>query len=112
MKSYQAGVWLVWYKGSSRIGISYHIVQAASNNRPWIGTILINPAYRSNGLGKEIISFITNGLYQKGHKVVDAAVPIHQNKWIEFLSSCQFEQYKIEEEKNQAYLLFVKPIEE
>lgn len=43
--SYQMfnGQWRLWYKNNNRIGISYHIEWSPSNERPWIGTILIHP---------------------------------------------------------------------
>lgn len=31
--------------------------------------------------------------------------------WSNFLSNCGFEQYKIEKEEEETYLLFIKPIE-
>nr|WP_239585873.1 GNAT family N-acetyltransferase [Bacillus mesophilus] len=108
---YQEGNWYVWLNGSQRVGVSYYVEHAPSNNRAWIGTILVNSAHRSAGIGKAILKLITEKLKRKGHKVVYAAVPIHQNKWISFLSSCQFEQYKLEKEDELTYLLFVKPIE-
>ncbi|WP_456275641.1 GNAT family N-acetyltransferase [Bacillus sp. AK128] len=111
LELYQEGTWSVWFEGENRVGISYYVENAASNNRPWIGTVLVASAYRSRGIGKEIVSMLMKDLQREGHKVVYAAIPIVQDFWIKFLSSCGFEQYKIEKDHDRMYLLFIKPIE-
>ncbi len=105
------GIWSVWYAAETKIAISYSVEQAPSNGRPWIGTLIIEPTFRQKGWGKKIVRKLTSDFQNNGHQIVYAAVPLHQNDWISFLSSCGFEQYKLEKEKNNTYLLFVKPLE-
>lgn len=111
LEQYQDGIWSVWYKNNKSVGISYHIEAARSNLRPWLGTILVDPDCQRQGVGKNIVDLITFELGQKGHKVVYAAVPVEQHSWVQFLSTCGFEQYKIEKENDRMYLMLVKPIE-
>ncbi len=104
------GEWFVWTVDNKKIGISYSVEQAPSNQRPWIGTILVDPLCRQKGYGKLIIECLVSEFQEKKHKVVYAAVPINKNHWISFLSSMGFEQYKVEDVENKTYLIFVKPL--
>jgi GNAT superfamily N-acetyltransferase len=113
IKSYDTlqGKWSIWYLDSKKIAFSFYVEQALSNNRPWIGTIVVEETYRSKGIGKRIMQCLCGKFQDRGYKIVYAAVPIQQNKWISFLSSCGFEQFKLEKDGEKTYLLFVKPLE-
>ncbi|KAA0548082.1 GNAT family N-acetyltransferase [Bacillus sp. BGMRC 2118] len=104
------GEWLVWCEEDKEIGISYSVDQAQSNGRPWLGTILVHPAYQRSGYGKSVISQLVKRWSAKGEKVAYAAVPIMRQEWISFLSACGFEQYKIEKEGDKTYLLCIIPL--
>jgi GNAT superfamily N-acetyltransferase len=114
LKSFDAlqGTWSVWYLDSEKVAFSFYVERAPSNNRPWIGTILVEESYRSKGIGKRIMKCLFEDLQNRGHKIAYAAVPIQQNNWIRFLSCCGFEQFKLEKDEEKTYLLFVKPLEE
>ncbi|MBM6618609.1 GNAT family N-acetyltransferase [Bacillus suaedaesalsae] len=113
MKKYEHvnGVWLIWSDENREIGISYTVEHAQSNGRPWVGTLLIHPQYQRNGYGKTIITQLLHTWADKGEKIAYAAIPIMQHGWISFLTSCGFEQYKIEKEYDKTYLLCIKPLE-
>ncbi|MFD1735660.1 GNAT family N-acetyltransferase [Bacillus salitolerans] len=109
---YLQGQWLVWKENNSLVGISFLVESAPSNNRPWIGTIIVRKDKRRHGMGSSIIAKLLAMLKQDGHKIAYAAVPIENSSWINFLTICGFEQYKIEKnEDNKIYLLFVCPLE-
>nr|WP_272495819.1 GNAT family N-acetyltransferase [Bacillus pinisoli] len=109
MDKYQDGDWLVWYKNKARVAITYHVEHAPSNNRPWIGTVLVSPSERRLGIGKKVVEQLRGELSERGHKAVYAAVPVERNQWIQFLASCGFEQFKLEKENDKMYLVFVLP---
>ncbi|MFZ3588099.1 GNAT family N-acetyltransferase [Bacillus sp. DJP31] len=104
------GKWSVWYVDNIKMAITYCVENASSNLRPWVGTIIVEPAFRQKGWGKKIVHRLTTDFQKNNHQIVYAAVSIHQNIWISFLASCGFEQYKIEKEDGKTFLLFVKPL--
>lgn len=104
------GRWLFWSLSSIQIGISYTVEWSPSNEKPWIGTILIRRDYRMKGFASTIINQICEEFRQKGEKAVFAGCPINQNQWIKFLANCQFEQFKVERnELGKEYSVLVRP---
>ncbi len=107
------GQWRVWQDESGNdIGISYMVEWSPSNEKPWIGTILIHPSNYRKGFGKMVIEQYKEELSKKGNKVLFAACPIYRDSWLQFLGSCGFEQFKVEkEEKTQKeYMITVLPL--
>ncbi|WP_328214048.1 GNAT family N-acetyltransferase [Bacillus atrophaeus] len=106
------GSWLVWEKDDLPIAVSYHLEWAPSNGKPWLGTVLVDPAEEKKGYARTIIEKIGQTLNEK-HKAVFAAVPINRNEWILFLSQCGFEQLKLEKDENgKQFIILVKPLAE
>ncbi|MDQ0927354.1 GNAT superfamily N-acetyltransferase [Bacillus atrophaeus] len=106
------GSWLVWEKDGLPIAVSYHLEWAPSNGKPWLGTVLVDPAEEKKGYARTIIERIGQTLNEK-HKAVFAAVPINRNEWILFLSQCGFEQLKLEKDENgKQFIILVKPLAE
>ncbi|MDQ0231318.1 GNAT family N-acetyltransferase [Metabacillus malikii] len=106
------GEWRVWQYNEHIIGIVYSMEWSPSNEKPWLGTILIHPDYRRKGFAKLIINQIADKLKQQGHSAIFAACPSHRYSWLTFLSNCGFEQFKYEkdEEKLKEYIITVKPL--
>jgi GNAT superfamily N-acetyltransferase len=105
------GRWLVWIHDGQKIGLTFTVDQSPSNGRPWLGTVLVDSAYRRQKFGEKMINLLLEEWAENGHKVAYAAIPIMQHGWSAFLSMGGFEQYKIEKDKEHTYLLFVKPLE-
>lgn len=112
--SYQMfnGHWRIWSVNNNRIGISYHMEWSPSNERPWIGTILVHPDYRLMGFGQNIIEKIGHELKSKGHKTCYVGCSIYQEGWLRFLGKCGFEQIKIEKDiaTSKEYMISVMPL--
>lgn len=105
------GNWLVWMKSNEMIGISFHLDWAPSNEKPWIGTVLIDHQHRKQGMGKEIIGQISAVLKQDGHKAIFAGCPASRLDWLQFLGICGFEQLKSEKDTHgKEYIISVKPV--
>ncbi len=106
------GTWTIWKDGDTYIGVSFMIEWSPSNEKPWLGTILIHPSNHLQGYGKRIINQYKEDLALKGHKVLFAGCPIYRTSWIRFLGNCGFEQFKIEkDELNQKeYMISVLPL--
>ncbi|MFY4773698.1 GNAT family N-acetyltransferase [Metabacillus sp. RGM 3146] len=105
------GEWLVWHKEDQPIGISYHMEWAPSNEKAWLGTILVEAGYRKKGYGKKIIDSIVNSLKAKGHKVVFAACPADRMNWVHFICHSGFEQLKIENSQDgKKYIILIRPV--
>ncbi|MCD7033950.1 GNAT family N-acetyltransferase [Metabacillus sp. GX 13764] len=109
MRSYQmiGGEWLVWKEADAPIGISYHAEWVPSNEKAWLGTLLLHPDCRNRGYGKKIIQAIAVNLKQAGHKVLFAACPEEQDNWTQFLCHCGFEQLKREIAQSGKYFLIL-----
>ncbi|MCY7767298.1 GNAT family N-acetyltransferase, partial [Bacillus inaquosorum] len=104
------GSWLVWEKNGQPVAVSYHLEWAPSNGKPWLGTVLVDPAEEKKGNARIIIERISKSLRDK-HKAMFAAVPIDRSEWILFLSQCGIEQQKTEnDEKGKSFLILVKPL--
>jgi GNAT superfamily N-acetyltransferase len=105
------GEWRVWEKDGERAGITFHVTRAPSNQKPWIGTLLVDPDRRGTGIGGGILSAIAEELSAE-HKAVFAAVPASESGWLEFLSKSGFEQYKSEnDEGGKEHLLLLRPLQ-
>ena len=70
------GDWLVWYDDMKLVGFSFHVQKAPSNNRPWIGMVLVDPEKRDCGYGIRIVNGLSNTLLKQGASIVYSAVPI------------------------------------
>lgn len=44
------GSWLVWEKDGMPVAVSYHLEWSPSNGKPWLGTVLIDPAEEKRGM--------------------------------------------------------------
>lgn len=104
------GSWLVWEKNGLPVAVSYHLEWAPSNGKPWLGTVLVDPAEERKGHARKIIEQIGQSLQDK-HRALFTAVPIDRNESILFLSQCGFEQLKTEkDEADKLYIIMVKPL--
>ncbi|UII57260.1 GNAT family N-acetyltransferase [Cytobacillus spongiae] len=105
------GEWRVWKLKGQKVAISYHLPKSYSNHKPWIGTLLVRKAERNKGIGKEIISNICTEMKECNQKVIFAGFPIENSQWTSFLTSCSFEQYKLEkDEQGDNYLIMIRPL--
>jgi GNAT superfamily N-acetyltransferase len=112
IQKYNEGEWRIWEQDESDVAITYHLENAPSNNKPWIGTIIVQPNERRQGLGIRVVQQLKEELQEKGHKAIFAGVPVDAHIWIRFLSDCYFEQFKIEkDEQNQMFLIMVSPLQ-
>lgn len=106
------GVWRVWWLNSwEPIGITFLVEKAPSNNKMWLGTILIAKEHRNKGYAKNIIKELANQSLSNGEDALFCGVPIEIHEWSMFLGKCGFEQFKIEkDETGQNYLVLVYPL--
>jgi GNAT superfamily N-acetyltransferase len=105
------GEWRVWNIGEDKVALSYHVKKAQSNEKPWLGTLLVAAEWRGNGVAKLILDFISKEVYSDSADVLFAACPISQIKWSSFLSKNGFEQYKLEkDEHGESYLIHARPL--
>ena len=113
LKEYEGfpGEWRIWEKAGSPVAISYHLECAPSNQKPWLGTILVRAEERRRGTASEIIGKLTEEFKVNGNRALFAAVPIDEYEWSNFLTDCGFEQFKTEENKGETFLIMVRPIE-
>lgn len=107
-----AGEWRIWdWEGGCPVAISYHLDSAPSNQKAWIGTILVKASERRKGIANTIFNELASELKGKGHRAIFAGVPIEEFEWSNFLSDCGFEQFKSEENKGETFLVMVRPID-
>ena len=107
------GQWRIWYDESDNyVGISYMVEWSPSNEKPWLGTILIHPSKYRKGFGKKIIDQYKEELSQKGHKALFAGCPIYKDTWLQFLGNCGFEQFKVEKDEvtQKEYMILILPL--
>lgn len=105
------GEWRQWNFNDELVAVTFHIDVSPSNQKPWIGTILVKKEKRLKGIGKEIINHLSQELLKKGKKVLFAGLPADHFEWIDFLSKCFFEQYKIEKDHSgNEYMVMIKPL--
>lgn len=104
------GEWKMWFDEAIPIGVTYVLEWSPSNEKPWIGTILVHQSVRIKGYGRLIINEIGNELKVRGHRALFVGCPIHQNSWLLFLGKCGFEQFKVEKDEtlNKEYMISVK----
>ncbi|MFC0475231.1 GNAT family N-acetyltransferase [Robertmurraya beringensis] len=112
INKYVLGEWRVWQQNNKDVAITYHLDHAPSNNKPWLGTVIINPNDRRQGFGTQVVKQLKKELREKGHKAIFAGVPVEADIWIQFMSDCYFEQFKIEkDDQNQMFLIMVSPLQ-
>ncbi|MCK6256863.1 GNAT family N-acetyltransferase [Fictibacillus sp. KIGAM418] len=102
------GEWLIWSGEGQKIGAAYLVYAAPSNQKPWLGTIVIHPEKRKQGFAKKIIEEISS-MVIKNSPVLFSACPAENTSWIRFLNHNGFEQAGLEnDEKGKEYIKFVK----
>ncbi|MCM3665790.1 GNAT family N-acetyltransferase [Mesobacillus subterraneus] len=113
MRQYEeyAGEWRMWEKENRPVAISFHVESAPSNQKPWLGTLLVKASERRKGIGISVINILSAEIKVKGHKAMFAGMPIDEYEWSNFLNDCGFEQFKSEEYKGETYLIMVRPLE-
>ncbi|MBS2968815.1 GNAT family N-acetyltransferase [Metabacillus sp. KIGAM252] len=112
MKKYEMyqGEWRIWEENGEPAAITFSIEWSPSNEKPWLGTILVHPSKRSQGIGKKVIRSAAAELKEKGHKILFAGVAAERLDWIQFLSKAGFEQFKMEENSGEAYTILIFPL--
>ncbi|MTH52577.1 GNAT family N-acetyltransferase [Bacillus mangrovi] len=101
------GSWLVWEQHGEPAAITFSVEWAPSNEKAWIGTVIVNPAKRQTGIAKAVISSLAGHFKEKGHKVLFAGVPEKRHDWVLFLGAAGFEQFKLEEE----HMIMLRPLQ-
>nr|WP_251030223.1 GNAT family N-acetyltransferase [Bacillus sp. ISL-35] len=112
LKQYEdlSGEWRVWEKGGVPVSITYHLEYAPSNQKPWLGTILVKADVRRKGIASSILEGLSLELKANGHRALFAAVLIDEYEWSNFLTDCGFEQFKTEENEGETFLIMVRPL--
>lgn len=96
----------LWFNDENPVAITAVLDRAPSNQKLWIGTVVVAPVERNKGVGLSVIHAILN----EQKEVVFAGIPFERNDWSLFLGKCGFEQYTVEGEEKK-YLVFVHPNE-
>ncbi|WP_026584268.1 GNAT family N-acetyltransferase [Bacillus sp. J33] len=105
------GEWRIWRLNGERSAITYHVESSPSNQKPWLGTILVKKEMRRKGIGIAIIRHICTELKGNGEKSLFAGVPESRYIWIDFLSDAGFEQFKMETSpEGRDFLIMVCPL--
>lgn len=106
------GEWRIWSRDLKKVAVSYVLEWSPSNEKPWVGTILVHPSYRMKGIGRGILTEIGEDLRRKGHKALFAGCPVNQDSWLQFLGRCGFDQFKVEmdEVTKKEFMITVKPL--
>ncbi|MGV2942164.1 GNAT family N-acetyltransferase [Mesobacillus sp. LC4] len=113
LEEYEAfsGQWRIWEKAGTPVAMSYHLKSAPSNQKPWLGTILVKAEERRRRIASEIMNQLAEESMMNGNRAIFAAVPIDEYEWANFLTDCGFEQFKTEENKGETFLIMVRPLE-
>lgn len=102
------GTWLIWTDNEEKIGATYHVYAAPSNDKPWLGTIIVAPEKRNQGYAKKILNELSSSL-SNHHKILFASSPSNHDDWIRFLNHQGFEQLGIEkDDSGKEYLKLIK----
>ncbi|WP_213366656.1 GNAT family N-acetyltransferase [Mesobacillus boroniphilus] len=105
------GEWRIWEQGEGPVAVSYHVESAPSNQKPWVGTILVKADERRRGIALAILNHLSNEFELNGQRALFAAVPFDEYEWSNFLTDCGFEQFKTEENEGETFLIMVRPFE-
>lgn len=106
------GVWRIWERDSVPIGVTFHVQNAPSNQKPWLGAIIIHPTYRRKGYGMELIHTLSEEFNQKETTVLFTATPYNNINWGFFLAKCGFEQISVQQDNNgKSYTVYGKALE-
>lgn len=103
------GEWRVWEQAEGPMAVSYHVESAPSNQKPWLGTILVKAEKRRRGIASAIINHLSDEFKVNGQRALFAAVPFEEYEWANFLADCGFEQFKKEENEGEPFLIMVRP---
>ncbi|MGG1571530.1 GNAT family N-acetyltransferase [Fictibacillus sp. NRS-1165] len=102
------GEWLIWSDEEQKIGAAYLVYTAPSNQKPWLGSIVIHPVKRKQGYARKIIEEISS-IVKKQSPVLFSACPSGNEAWLRFLNQLGFEQAGLEsDEKGKEYIKFIK----
>ncbi len=112
LKQYEelSGEWRVWEKRGIPVSVTFHVESAPSNQKPWLGTILVKADERRSGIASTILDELSAELRASGHKAFFAAILIDEYEWSNFLTDCGFEQFKTEENEGETFLIMVRPL--
>ncbi|CAM3756629.1 GNAT family N-acetyltransferase [Mesobacillus thioparans] len=105
-----SGEWRVWEKRGIPVSVTFHVESAPSNQKPWLGTILVKADERRSGIASTILDELSAELKASGHKALFAAILIDEYEWSNFLTDCGFEQFKTEENEGETFLIMVRPL--
>lgn len=94
----------VWLHEDLPVAITAVLDDAPSNQKSWLGTIVVHPLKRKKSIGRSVI----RTLLSEKSDVVFSGIPYDLNDWSLFLGKCGFEQYGIEEE-GKKHLILVHP---
>lgn len=97
--------WQKWMQHDEPVAISCILHKAPSNGKSWIGTVVVNPKVRNNGVGQAVLS----NHRKESDGVIFAGIPYARIEWSIFLGKCGFEQYGIEKDQGKEYLVMVHP---
>jgi GNAT superfamily N-acetyltransferase len=113
-EKYRSGNWRVWSINHIDVAVSFHLDEAPSNGKPWLGTLLVDKKYRGKDLGESIIDEFSKELFGKGEGVIFCACPPNYDTWLSFLAACGFEQLKVErdDDAQQEYMILVRVLGE
>ncbi len=96
----------LWLKNGAPVAITAVLDQAPSNQKSWLGMIVVDPRQRKAGIGRTAI----HSILSEKTDVIFAGIPYDMNEWGMFLGKCGFEQYSVEGEEKK-YLILVHPNE-
>lgn len=105
------GRWRIWEAEGKQVAITFDVKSAPSNQKPWLGTILVAKEARRTGLARRIIDAISTELLLLNEKVLFTGFPAEQDAWRNFLSYSGFEQFKLESSEGREYLIMIRPLE-
>lgn len=104
------GEWRIWECEGELKAISFHLDSAISNQKPWLGTVLVKAHERHKGIASALINRIAIELREKGDRAMFSGIPLDEYEWANFLNDCGFEQFKTEKNKGETYLIMVRPL--
>lgn len=103
------GEWRIWEQAGDPVAVSYHMESAPSNQKPWLGTMLVKAEERRRGIASAILNHLSDEFKVNRQRALFAAVPFDEYEWANFLTDCGFEQFKTEENEGETFLIMVRP---
>ncbi|MBU8906736.1 GNAT family N-acetyltransferase [Desertibacillus haloalkaliphilus] len=103
------GEWLVWEIDDTCVAVTFHVDEAESNHKPWLGIIIVAPLFRGRGVARAVVDELC--FRKKEQLVLFAAVPISAYEWLDFLGHLQFEQYGVQKDlKEREFLILTRSL--